>query len=233
MLVHPGLLPMKQWLKIERIPAPLASAYEKATRLVIDSYYRRVAVEIVAHFNRGSLLDLGTGPGYLPIEIVKRAPQIEIVGIDLSRKLIQMARANALKAGVSDNIRFMTGNSARLQFEDESFDMVISTGMLHSLKDPVKVLREIYRVIKKGAQAWIYDPAKVAGNADQWIWKSSLTLRERFFLWLFKSLGLHQPIEPYRKDQVIPMIEAAGVDRYSIEEGDGEIKIKLIKSMAG
>jgi ubiquinone/menaquinone biosynthesis C-methylase UbiE len=201
--------------------------------MVIGSYYRRVADEITTHFNRGMMLDLGTGPGYLPIEIVKRAPQVEIVGIDLSRKLIQMAQANAMKAGLSDKIHFYTGNSAKLQFGDESFDMVISTGMLHSLKHPVKVLREIYRVIKKGGEAWIYDPAQVASQVDQNQWKASLTWRERFFLWLFKSLGLHQPIEPYRKDQVIPMIEAAGVDRYSIEEGDGEIKIKLIKSMAG
>ena len=40
---------MKSWIKIERIPGVLASAYEKATRLVIDSYYRHVAEEIVAH----------------------------------------------------------------------------------------------------------------------------------------------------------------------------------------
>jgi ubiquinone/menaquinone biosynthesis C-methylase UbiE len=224
---------MKRWLKIERIPAPLASAYEKATRLAIDSYYRRVAVEIAAHFNAGILLDLGTGPGYLPIEIVKRAPQAEIVGIDLSRRLIRMAQANALRADVSDKIRFMTGNSAGLQFEDEAFDMAISTGMLHSLRDPVKVLREIYRVIKKGGEAWIYDPAQVASHVDHNQWKASLTWRERFFLQLFRSLGLHRPIEPYRKDQVIPFIEAAGIDKYSIEEGDGEIKIKLVKPLIG
>lgn len=220
---------MKQWIKIERIPGALASSYEKATRMVIDSYYSRVADEIVASFRKGILLDLGTGPGYLPIEIVKRAPQIKIIGIDLSRKLIQMARANALKAALSNNLNFMTGNSARLKFEDESFDMVISTGMLHSLKDPVRVMGEIYRVLKKGKEAWIYDPAKVASHVDRQKWKASLTLRERFFLRLFRSMGLHKPIEPYQRSQVVPMIEATDFNIYSIEESDGEIKIKLRK----
>jgi ubiquinone/menaquinone biosynthesis C-methylase UbiE len=220
---------MKQWIKIERIPGALASSYEKATRMVIDSYYSRVADEIVASFRKGILLDLGTGPGYLPIEIVKRAPQIKIIGIDLSRKLIQMARANALKAALSNNLNFMTGNSARLKFEDESFDMVISTGMLHSLKDPVRVMGEIYRVLKKGKEAWIYDPAKVASDVDRQKWKASLTLRERFFLRLFRSMGLHKPIEPYQRSQVVPMIEATDFKIYSIEESDGEIKIKLRK----
>ena len=62
---------MKSWLKIERIPGPLASSYEKATRLAIDLYYSKVADEIVSNFQQGLMLDLGTGPGYLPIEILK------------------------------------------------------------------------------------------------------------------------------------------------------------------
>ena len=66
---------MKQWFKIERIPGVLASTYEKATRLVIDTYYCEVAKEVVAHLDDGIILDIGTGPGYLPIEIAK--PQID------------------------------------------------------------------------------------------------------------------------------------------------------------
>ena len=46
---------MKQWIKIERIPGFLASAYIKATRLVIDSYYRPVAEEIVLNMNKGPM----------------------------------------------------------------------------------------------------------------------------------------------------------------------------------
>ena len=75
---------MKQWIKIERIPGSLASAYEKATRLAIDIYYSKVAVEIVSEFEEGRILDLGTGPGYLPIEIVKRAAKVKITGILLN-----------------------------------------------------------------------------------------------------------------------------------------------------
>ena len=37
---------MKNWLKIERIPGPLASSYEKATRLAVDLYYAKVADEM-------------------------------------------------------------------------------------------------------------------------------------------------------------------------------------------
>ena len=220
---------MNKTLRIERIPAVLATSYEKATRLAIESYYQQVAEEIVADFEEGALLDLGTGPGYLPVEIAKLSPAITILAVDLSRKLIRMAGANALKAGVADRVRFEVGNAAKLRYNDDTFDMVLSTGMLHSLKNPTAVLGEMKRVLKEGGQAWIYDPARIIRFIDKNEWKASLNLRERFFLRLFGLLGLHKPITVYRRDQVIPMIEAAGFSSYTIEEGDGEIRMKLKK----
>ncbi len=220
---------MKQWIKIERIPGVLATSYEKATRLVINSYYSEVADEIVSRFTSGTMLDLGTGPGYLPVEIIKRQPDINIIGIDLSKKLIQMAQANAVREGLSDQLRFEVGNSSHLRFDDEIFDMVFSTGMLHSLKDPVRVFKEIHRVLKKGGQAWLFDPAKVASDVDRVKWKASLSIREKFFLQLFKSFCLHEPIETYRRGEVLPMIKASGFKDFHIEENEDEIRIKLKK----
>ncbi len=197
--------------------------------MVVDGYYSQVADEIVSHIRQGKILDLGTGPGYLPIEIVKRAPDVHVTGVDLSRKLIHMARVNARQAGLSSRIRFEVGNSGRLHFDDAVFDMVISTGMLHSLKNPVKVIKEIKRLLKPGADAWIYDPANVIQYIDRKKWKASLSLRERFFLWIFGLVGLHKPIVVYRKSDVVPMIEGAGFKKYAIQEGTREIRIKLTK----
>jgi ubiquinone/menaquinone biosynthesis C-methylase UbiE len=220
---------MRHWIKVERIPGVLASAYEKATRMVIDSYYSPVAEEIVAHLAGGTILDIGTGPGYLPIEIANRSSNVHIIGIDLSRKLIEMARSNAAQAGLSDRLDFQFGNAGRLNFEDSVFDMVISTGMLHSLKAPVKVLEEIFRVLKKGGEAWIYDPAKVASQVDRQKWKASLTLQERFFLWLFGLFGLHKPIETYTREQATDLIKQTDFKNYWIDAYDNEIRIKLQK----
>jgi ubiquinone/menaquinone biosynthesis C-methylase UbiE len=220
---------MKDWIKIERIPGVLASAYEKGTRMVIESYYRPVAAEIVANLNEGTILDLGTGPGYLPVEIAKRSATINVIGVDLSRKLIKMARSNASKEGLADRLAFQSGNAGRLEFADSSFDMVISTGMLHSLKEPVAVLQEIHRVLKAGREAWIFDPARVASRVDREKWKASLTLRERFFLWLFKISGLHKSIKTYTRKQAIALIKQTDFKDFSIDEIDKQIKIKLQK----
>jgi hypothetical protein len=57
-----------------------------------------------------------------------------------------------------------------------------------------------------------------------------MNFRERVFLWLFGLFGLHKPIAVYSRDQVIPMIEAAGFKSYTIDEGKGEIRIKMEKN---
>jgi ubiquinone/menaquinone biosynthesis C-methylase UbiE len=220
---------MARWFKIERIPGLLASAYAKATRMAIESYYRQVAEKIAAHLESGTILDLGTGPGYLPVEIARKSSKLQITGIDLSRKLIKMAHANASAAGLEDRLTFQPGNAGRLDFDDSSFDMVISTGMLHSIKEPVKVLQEIYRVLKKGGQAWIFDPAKVTSAVDRQKWKASLNLRERFFLWLFELFGLHEPIRVYTRKEALAMIAKTDFKDYWIDAQGDEIKIILTK----
>jgi ubiquinone/menaquinone biosynthesis C-methylase UbiE len=214
---------------IERIPAPLASLYEKATRLVIESYYSQVAEEVVSRFKEGTLLDLGTGPGYLPIEIVKKSPSIRCDGIDLSGRLIKMARVNALKAGMADRLNFELGNAAKLRFEDASYDMVLSTGMLHMLKDPLKVLGESYRVLKPGGAAWIYDPARVSSQMDKEKWKASLNFIEKLSYFLFKLYLRMSPPYTYSQEQVETLIAATKFKECVIEEEDREIKIKLRK----
>ena len=223
-------MPMRQWIKIERIPGVLATAYEKGTRLAIDSYYRQVAEEIVAHLPGNTLLDIGTGPGYLPIEIAKKSSSVCIIGIDLSRKLLDMARLNADRAGLSDRLSFKLGDAGCINFEDGYFDMVVSTGMLHALKNPVKVLQEIFRVLKPGGEAWVFDPARVSSGVDRKKWYASLNLRERAFLKLFQISGLHKPIKTYTREEAVAIIADTDFKDYRIDARKNEIRIKLKKA---
>jgi ubiquinone/menaquinone biosynthesis C-methylase UbiE len=220
---------VKRRITIERIPAPFASLYEKAARLVVESYYIAVAQEVTSFLKQGVILDLGTGPGYLPIEIVKRSPSIRVDGIDLSSRLIKMAQANAQREGFADRLHFETGNAAQLRFEEASYDMVISTGMLHVLRDPVKVLKECYRILKPEGEAWIYDPARVSSHMDIKRWKASLTIPERFMYLLFALFTRMNPPHRYLQEQVGALIAATPFKIRSIKEEKEEIRIKLRK----
>jgi hypothetical protein len=90
---------MKRGVIVERIPAPLASVYDESARIVMKTYYSQVAEEVVSSLKDGFVQNLGTGPGYLPIEIVKRTASIQIDGIDLSRMLIKIVKKTQKNPG--------------------------------------------------------------------------------------------------------------------------------------
>lgn len=140
-----------------------------------------------------------------------------------------MAKENALKAGVADRLHFETGNASELRFEDGSYDMVISTGMLHMIRDPIKMLRECYRVLKPGGEAWIYDPAQISSQIDVKEWKASFTFAEKIIHKLCVLFAKVSPPQPYNREQVTEMIAATNFEDCQIEEAGKEIRAKLRK----
>ena len=211
----------------ERIPGFAASTYARAARSAVAGYYREVSEEIASHIDSGQILDVGTGPGYLPIEIAKRRPKVRIVGIDQTQKLIDMARRNAREAGVSHQLTFEVGDANHLRFEDNSYDMVISTGLLHSLKNPVEAIDEWYRVLKPGKQAWIYDPARVASPEAARNWRASLRAFDRLVLLWVALTAKVMPLA-LTEGRVQEIIGKTRFTDYEIK-ANHEVRIKLKK----
>jgi ubiquinone/menaquinone biosynthesis C-methylase UbiE len=138
----------------ESIPTPGAIFYNATVAKVLRKPEAKIANDIVEKMGKGTILDLGSGPGHLSIEIARKSPGLQVYGIDLSRQMVKIARRHA--KGV-DNVRFVFGNAAKLPFKDNSIDLVISTGASHHWKTPRLVFDECYRVLKTGKEAWIYD----------------------------------------------------------------------------
>jgi ubiquinone/menaquinone biosynthesis C-methylase UbiE len=116
-----------------------------------------VAKEVCSKISSGRILDLGTGPGYLPIEIAKNAPSLEVFGIDLSSGMIDIANKNASDLGLSNRVKFQVANVSNLPFDDGFFDLIISTLSFHHWLDPLACFKEIHRVLKKNGEVHIYD----------------------------------------------------------------------------
>lgn len=104
-----------------------------------------------------SVLDLGSGSGMDSfIAALKVGKKGKIVGIDMTEE--QLKKSNKLKERLGlMNIEFVEGYIELLSFPDESFDVVISNGVINLSADKDKVFKEITRVLKKGGRMAISD----------------------------------------------------------------------------
>ena len=104
------------------------------------------------------VLDVGCGTGTLALEVQRRVGRAgRVAGVDPGTQQIARARAKAARRNVP--IEFQIGVIEQLPFPDQSFDVVLSTLMMHHLPPPLKRqgLAEIARVLKPGGRLVIAD----------------------------------------------------------------------------
>lgn len=148
----------------EKMPSFAAVSYSAGPAKIFMPQYRLVARDVSA-LAKPTILDIGTGPGILPLEIGSLLASSRITGIDSSKKMIEIAQDNRKKYELS-NVDFRVMDASALAFDDNAFDMVVSTDSLHHWKRPVRIIDEIYRCLKPGGEAWIYDGFSGASNQD-------------------------------------------------------------------
>ena len=117
----------------------------KMWRWVLRPFAKRVLAQVPLG---GRVLDLGTGPGLMPIYWASERPDIEVVGVDLSPAMLDLARAEADRAGVAARVRFIQADAADTGLASGSFDVVACHYMLHHFADPAPVLHEMQRLAR-------------------------------------------------------------------------------------
>ena len=143
---------------------PTAGTYDALVGSVLEGFYARVAGQVAATHPGGKVLEVGSGPGRLAVRLVREAPGMTLIGLDISEAMVERATRRAAGADLLESARFEVGDVAALPFADGEFDGVVSTLSLHHWAIPVKGLAEIHRVLKPGGEARIYDLA-------HWLWR--------------------------------------------------------------
>ncbi|MBN1292000.1 MAG: class I SAM-dependent methyltransferase [Candidatus Latescibacteria bacterium] len=155
------LSPARRLLKFfhpEGIPLPGTIAYNAISKTrVFQVNYEIIARDIIYYCPEGSILDIGTGPGWLLEKLHSASPNLQLTGIDISPSMIKKAKKNLAKSGLSDCIEIALGNASDILCSDNYFDAVVSTGSIHHWKAPTEGLNEIHRVLKPDGYALIYD----------------------------------------------------------------------------
>src|SRR4051794_11114026 len=103
------------------------------------------------------VLDLGSGGGIDVLLSARRVgPTGYAYGVDMTDEMLDLARANAVKAGVR-NVEFRKGTIEAVPLPDASVDVVISNCVINLSVDKPAVLAEMFRVLKPGGRAGVAD----------------------------------------------------------------------------
>jgi len=179
--------------------------YDRMTQSrAIKAQFRDIAQDLVSRVSRGRLLDIGTGPGRLLIEIYKLNSDIELFGLDVSSSMIEEARKNL--TGIKADLRH--GNIRRTSHESNFFDIITCTGSFYLWEYPAESLEEIYRILKEGKSAYLYETYK---DFDRIELKKALQVNvknERLLLRLITPFFLRKQLKmTYKSDEVVEIIE--------------------------
>lgn len=132
-----------------------ASTYDEwyATPLgrYADEAETRCALNLFKVFRGMKILDVGCGTGNFSLKLARKGCQV--TGIDLSEKMLSLARKKAKEEGLP--VIFCLMDAADLQFRNETFDGVISMTSFEFMEEPEKTMKEMLRVLKKGGSLLI------------------------------------------------------------------------------
>ena len=121
------------------------------------------------------ILDVGTGHGFFAI-LLSQAGHTA-TGIDASAEMISEAKENAHTAGVNPELLVM--DSHKLDFADDTFDLIVNRNVVWTLTDPVKAYQEWRRVLKPGGRLIVFD-GNWSSNIDAQVKARSDADREEY-----------------------------------------------------
>lgn len=133
---------------------PIAKWYAGLTRKSLAEF-QALAGRVAGQVAPGSrVLEVAPGPGYFAVALA-RLGDYHVVGLDISRTFVQMARRNAAEANVE--VDFREGNAAAMPFGNDEFDFLLCRAAFKNFAQPVGALREMHRVLKPGGKVMIID----------------------------------------------------------------------------
>ena len=137
--------------------SPKYDALNHLLSLNIDKMWRRKTAKAVAKIQPKAILDLATGTADLAIAIARRNPQAQIIGMDISEKMLEIGQKKVKRQGLEKQIELRLGDAAQLPFDDGSFDAVTVAFGVRNFENLDKGLSEILRVLKDHGQAVILE----------------------------------------------------------------------------
>ncbi len=131
--------------------------FDQLARRLRDKGWHETDMMIKTGINSGMALEIGSGPGYVGLEWLKKTDGTQLKGLDISTDMVEVAKRNAKEYGFENRVEYVISNADKMPFVNNTFDCVFSTSSLHEWSRPENVCNEIFRVLKPSGKFCIAD----------------------------------------------------------------------------
>jgi len=135
----------------------IAHQWDDLRKCYFPDALKAKATEGLVHNKNIIAADIGTGTGFLALELAKVSHSV--IAVDVSTEMLRMAQRKARQEGLS-NLLFIRGEMQNIPLMDESVDIVFTNMALHHVDDPLKGIQEMYRILKPDGSITIIDVEK-------------------------------------------------------------------------
>lgn len=151
--------------------APTYDGLNHILSLNIDRLWRRRVVRIVRRSGAKRIMDMATGTGDLAIAMAKHIPGSHILGIDLSEKMLDVARNKIRRQGLDERIVLQHGDAERLDaVADGALDAVTVAFGVRNFDDLAGGLQQLYRTIRRGGWFVVLEFSTPRNRAIRWFY---------------------------------------------------------------
>lgn len=165
------------------------------------------------------VLDLGCGPGDIPIAIALARPKWQVLAVDASSPMLQLAAKKAAHE-LARNIRFRLVDAKHLPHDLGTFDLIVSNSLLHHLPDPRGLWKGIKSLAAPGATLMLRDLARPANELDARLIVSSYAgsesdlLQEEFYRSLLAAFTVEEVLAQLKEADLNQLQVQMASDRH-------------------
>jgi len=125
-----------------------------------DRIWRKKAIRIISEsYKNPRILDVAAGTADLSIAAIKLDPE-HITGIDISVKMLEIGREKISRKRLDDRIELIQGDSEKIPFANDHFDVAMVAFGVRNFADPLKGLSEMTRVVRRGGMVMVLEFSK-------------------------------------------------------------------------
>ena len=185
--------------------------FEKENQGFVDRFH-----EYFPDFSEGHVLDLGCGPGDIPIRFARAFPACRITGVDASEPMIELAVAAVKQTGLADRIAFRCERFQAVSLVEPA-DAAVSNSLLHHVANSLQFWYRLRQLVKPGSPVLVMDllrpdsPEEAQAIVDRYAAKEPEILRRDFY---------HSLLAAFTEDEVAAQLAEMNLSRLMIDVPD-------------